>query len=253
MKKHSMKSFWLMKVTRKKIVNVMADIPKESTVLDVGCGTGWFMKLLRRNGWNNLAGLDISIDMIKVAKEQVSGAEFYEMPVEEVSEEVGGYDVVTCLGTIHHMPNIESVSRSLSRLTRKDGVLIVHEPNKDWCYGKYGVVRFVLRVMYSVLRVKNSKKINFIRRLWSDIPPSPYHDDLKSDSIISELEKCGFVLEEIYFQDTLMRVVEGMLFRDSGVDRLLYRFVRWVDGKVVDPIVGKNAGAMLLKFRNCGA
>ena len=47
-------------MAKKKIEYFFGDIPKNSKILEVGCGSGWAGKYLKDNGWTNCTGLDIS-------------------------------------------------------------------------------------------------------------------------------------------------------------------------------------------------
>jgi len=113
-------------------------------------------------------------------------------------------------------------------------------------------LRGLTLVFYAPLRLKNARRIKALRAPWTSVPPSPHHEDAAVDVLIALLERTGFVLEQAYFKNTLMRVLEGMLFRDSALDRSLYRLVRWLDDKVFDPLADKRAGAALLRFRKRG-
>ena len=74
------------------------DIPKESRILDVGCGTGRAVQLVSQDGYKNIDGLDPSEEMIKVAMTKgiyqkfISG--YLTTPEEVPKDLVGAYDVV---------------------------------------------------------------------------------------------------------------------------------------------------------------
>lgn len=231
------------------VVEFMSDLSHDAPLLDVGCGTGWFLELLYRQGWHDLSGLDISPDMLTLAHKLVPTAQLHKAPIEEFTEAAGGYQVLTCLGTLHHMPNLDRVAASLVKLLQPGGTLIVHEPNKDWFYEQSPFLRGIMRCFYAPLRIKNTLRVRALRAPWASIPPSPHHEDVASDELIRVLQNAGLVLEDARFKNTLMRVLEGMLFRDSAIDCRLYRIVRWFDSTIFDAMAGQRAGAALLRFR----
>ena len=224
-----------------------AGISKNSSILDVGCGTGWFLSLLQRQGWSQLNGLDISPDMLVIARKMLPNATYYEAPIQEINDvHGGGYDVITCLGTLHHMPDIEVVAEKLFFLLKPGGKLIVHEPNEDWFYEQSRLSRTVMRLCYSPLRIKNHSRIKALREPWKRVPPSPHHEDIHVEELITKLQQAGFKLVKTEYKNALMRVVEGMLFRNSSFDRKLYSFIRSIDRLLVDKLARNRGGAALL-------
>lgn len=143
---------------KNEVVHLMEDagISKRGGILDVGCGTGWFLSLLKRHGWVELNGLDISPDMLVIAREMNPSATFYETPIQGISDVTGQeYDVITCLGTLHHMPDIKMVAEKLFFLLKPGGRLIAHEPNEDWFYEQSRLWRTIMKLFYTPLRIKN--------------------------------------------------------------------------------------------------
>ena len=233
---------------KNEVVNLMEDagISKNASILDVGCGTGWFLSLLQREGWEKLNGLDISPDMLTIARQMNPDAMFYEAPIQEISDDSERYDVITCLGTLHHMPDIDIVAEKLLLLLKPGGKLIVHEPNEDWFYERSKLWRVVMKFFYSPLRLKNHYRIKKLREPWELVPPSPHHEDIHVDDLIATLQQAGFKLVKTEYKNTLMRVLEGMLYRNSGFDRQLYRFIRSIDRLFLDRLAGARGGAALL-------
>jgi len=45
---------------KKKIEYFLDPIPKDSRILEVGCGSGWVGEYLKRQGWSNYVGLDLA-------------------------------------------------------------------------------------------------------------------------------------------------------------------------------------------------
>jgi len=81
-------------------------------VLDVGCGPGWLSEFLARCGYW-VTGVDISEDMVEIARERVAGidrpigeniepvAEFHAMPVREMPWS-DRFDAAVLYDTMHH-------------------------------------------------------------------------------------------------------------------------------------------------------
>jgi ubiquinone/menaquinone biosynthesis C-methylase UbiE len=100
--------------------------PASGTLLDVGCGTGRHLRLLRQAF--RCTGVDRSASMLRVARRNGRGVRWIRGDLErlELREE---FDVVTCLfgviGYVRTVPRLHRAMRILARHTRPGGVLIV--------------------------------------------------------------------------------------------------------------------------------
>jgi len=79
-------------------------------VLDVGCGTGWFARLLAQavGPAGLVIGLDPSPAMVAYARRQAGGAQtcWFEVgAAEALAFPDGHFDVVTCSLVLHHLPS----------------------------------------------------------------------------------------------------------------------------------------------------
>lgn len=97
------------------------------TILDIGCGRGLFLDIMRRDGWT-VAGVEFDAH----AASDVSAA--YDFPV--VSGEPSGwgfadgsFDVVTLSHVLEHLHNPVEMIRVCRRLLRKGGLLVCGTPN----------------------------------------------------------------------------------------------------------------------------
>ena len=98
-------------------------------VLEIGCGFGAFARQIARRTTRRVTAVDISPQMINVARERSAGysnlefvlTDFLQAPLPAES-----YDCVVTLATLHHLPLDESVRR-MKALVRPGGVLILHD------------------------------------------------------------------------------------------------------------------------------
>ena len=68
-------------------------------------------------------------------KPSISG----EMPFEDCE-----FDLISCLGVMHHIPNVSYVMRECYRCLRKDGLMIIREPITsmgDWNFPRKGLTK----------------------------------------------------------------------------------------------------------------
>lgn len=94
-----------------------------SSVLDVGCGTGHLLELLRRVPGLERAGLELNSARAEKAR-KVAGCEIYQVPIEEFKSE-HKFDVITMINVLSHIPSLDSLFKSVRSLLSPEGKLIL--------------------------------------------------------------------------------------------------------------------------------
>ena len=120
-------------------------------VLDFGCGTGYGSAILSQVA-ENVTGLDIDKAAISWAKatHQNPLLTFHRCSDLGATLPSGSFDAVTCFEMIEHVDyeTQQAVIKSIARLLRKDGLLIISTPNPE-ITKLYGVNPYHLREMTS--------------------------------------------------------------------------------------------------------
>jgi SAM-dependent methyltransferase len=65
------------------------------------------------------------------------------------------FDLITCFGVLHHIPNVSFVLGELTRCLKTDGVLLLREPTTsmgDWRFPRRGLTRRERGIPYDILR-----------------------------------------------------------------------------------------------------
>ncbi|MGY0219341.1 bifunctional 2-polyprenyl-6-hydroxyphenol methylase/3-demethylubiquinol 3-O-methyltransferase UbiG [Endozoicomonadaceae bacterium StTr2] len=104
-------------------------------VLDVGCGGGILSESMARRG-AEVTGIDMGEAPLNVARlhSLESGVEvnYRRITAEQLAEEEpGSYDVVTCLEMLEHVPDPESIIRSLFTLVKPGGQVFMSTINRN--------------------------------------------------------------------------------------------------------------------------
>jgi 2-polyprenyl-3-methyl-5-hydroxy-6-metoxy-1,4-benzoquinol methylase len=109
--------------------DLVAQLPRPlGRVLDVGCGAGEVGRLLRSEGAEFLAGIEIDPDSAVQAREVYDQVE--EGAVEEVLDRLDGpFDKVLCYDVLEHLVDPATVLRRLREVTAPGGYLNVSVPN----------------------------------------------------------------------------------------------------------------------------
>lgn len=104
--------------------------PGAERILDLGCGTGFFLAELERQH-PGVVGLDISHEMLKVSDQYVPGARLVTGDAEKLPFQRGVFDVVFCKGSLHHTRDHVGFLTHCRNALRPGGVLIMSEPCND--------------------------------------------------------------------------------------------------------------------------
>jgi SAM-dependent methyltransferase len=117
---------------------------RSGKVLDVGCGTGHTTCALARHfPAVHFVGIDISEASLEAARREAARSDCVNVTFEHAdffsgSATAEAFDVVLCLGVLHHLTDLESAFRHLVTPVRETGYLVL------WLYGRYGRIRHVL-------------------------------------------------------------------------------------------------------------
>ncbi|HPO49307.1 MAG TPA: class I SAM-dependent methyltransferase [Spirochaetota bacterium] len=112
------------------------NIPNESKVLEIGCGTGNLTKYLREFS-KNITGIDIDDKMIEVAKKKYPDINFMKLDALEIDNNFDSlkFDYIFCMGnTLVHLENailIESLFNKVRKLLKHNGEFIFQILNYD--------------------------------------------------------------------------------------------------------------------------
>jgi 2-polyprenyl-6-hydroxyphenyl methylase/3-demethylubiquinone-9 3-methyltransferase len=104
-------------------------------VLDVGCGGGLLCEALARAG-ARVTGIDLAPGMIEVARlhaaEQGLEISYDVVSAEQIANmNPAGFDVVTCMEMLEHVPDPERMTATLARLAKPGGGVFISTINRN--------------------------------------------------------------------------------------------------------------------------
>jgi len=98
-------------------------------LLDVGCGTGTFLKALKESGLD-LWGIDISKNASEFAKKRVRKSEqIICIDTNVLPFNDDEFDYLTAWGVIEHYPSIPQILKEVKRVVKKGGKIAIATPN----------------------------------------------------------------------------------------------------------------------------
>jgi len=128
-------------------------LPKGSSVLDVGCGTGLpFAKLLVERNFS-VVGIDVSSRMVRIAQKNVPEAEFRELSMTDIDFENEFDGVLSSFSMLLLDPPLsKDVAGRIVRSLKNDGLfyLALNEPHEEGAdVDGEAVVKIMGEKMYS--------------------------------------------------------------------------------------------------------
>lgn len=106
----------------------------QKTILDVGCGTGDFLKTAQDNGWL-VSGIEPNDTARKSANLKTNNAAFNTEQFLKFNK--NSFDVITLWHVLEHLPNLEEHISILKSLLKPNGTLIIAVPNYKSFDAKY--------------------------------------------------------------------------------------------------------------------
>lgn len=150
------------KISCKDVAQRLNNIQYQS-LLDIGCGTGYLIDLLQKQKSALYCGLDLSPEMLKVARKKLPESVFLsEGSSDCLPYEDNSFDIVTCIQSFHHYPDPEKAMKEAYRVLKNDGLYIL----SDTGYGgvpKWFYNNFILKVAntgdYAVYSMKDIENL----------------------------------------------------------------------------------------------
>ncbi|HEY0741117.1 MAG TPA: class I SAM-dependent methyltransferase [Chryseosolibacter sp.] len=106
----------------------------QAHILDYGCGTGFFLKKMKENGFN-IAGVEPSMTARKTA-ENLTSAPIH-ATIEDITQK---FHVITLWHVLEHVSNLNELITQLKARLQQGGTLIIAVPNyKSHDATKYGM------------------------------------------------------------------------------------------------------------------
>ena len=102
---------------------------KTGTVLDIGCGTGYFLAEMKRSNWQTV-GIDLNANAVQVARE-VRQLEVHLGKVEDSDFAENSFDAITMWDTLEHIHNPRRILTKVHHILKPGGYLLVKVPSFD--------------------------------------------------------------------------------------------------------------------------
>ncbi len=113
------------KWTLNRKLSIISRYHKKTSLLDIGCGTGYFAAHMKANGYT-VTVMEPDEQAAKLAKEKLGI-----IPIRNLSEVTGKYEIITMWHVFEHVHDINETFSKLESLLDKDGILVIAVPNPE--------------------------------------------------------------------------------------------------------------------------
>ncbi|MBI5682433.1 MAG: class I SAM-dependent methyltransferase [Deltaproteobacteria bacterium] len=150
---------------------------KDSLILDIGCGTGQFLYYLKKKGFENYQGIDVSYSQIEFCKNNVTPNVEVANTFEFLEDKINTYDMISANDVIEHMPKdtIINFLELIYQALKPGGMLLLKLPNMSNPFALNARYRdfthecgFTEKSIYQVLYVAGFRNINIYPSLTHD-------------------------------------------------------------------------------------
>jgi SAM-dependent methyltransferase len=144
-------------------------------ILDAGCGSGVGTEyLVHLNPQAQVVGIDLSAGTLEVAKERckrskANRVEFHQMSLYDVAQLSGEFDLINCVGVLHHLPDPIRGIQALAQKLAPGGLMHI------FVYGELG--RWEIQLMQKAIALLQGSKrgdyrdgVHIGRQIFASLP-----------------------------------------------------------------------------------
>ena len=145
------------------------NIKQGSTILDIGCGVGWFIAALESVHFRAI-GIEVSTNVVNMLKNK--GFELYLGPIEQIDKNIPAPDLITLLAVIEHVKSPIDLLKDIRNRFPNAKLMVSIPSPKRWDLNVIG------------------------ERTYCEYPPNHLTPSWSENTLKIALEKAGFRLAE---------------------------------------------------------
>ena len=104
-------------------------ISKKSRVLEIGSGHGFFLEIMKTNGFD-IIGYDISKEKRKYSK-KITNVPVYDININSEISLGNKFDIVVLFHTLEHIADPITLLKNIKKLLKPKGKILIEVPNSD--------------------------------------------------------------------------------------------------------------------------
>ncbi len=190
-------NIWHKYIEKPTMANFLKGEIKKKKVLDLGCGSGLSSKKLLSLGAKKVKGIDLSDELIKIARKENPKIKFYVGDAQKTPFKNSEFDIVASSLMPHYLKDLTKLFIEVSRILKKKGLFVfsMHHPLREVSEklkinGKESDKNILLKPYFHNKRYKFT-----IYTSKGGIKLIAYHHTF--ETIFNSLNKAGFVVEDL--------------------------------------------------------
>lgn len=182
---------FIKRIARRQKVNLINGLHTDSNLLlDIGCGTGDFLKTAADKSWQVL-GIEPNEQARTIANVKTNNSVFDVEKLDQLKD--NSFDVITLWHVLEHLPNLGQQLSTLKRLLKPNGAIIIAVPNyKSYdaqVYNSFWAAYDVPRHLWHFSKISISKLFQSYQM--KVVQMKPMYFDAFYVSLLSEKYKSG--------------------------------------------------------------
>ena len=184
---------WYKYIEKPAMIKLLKEEVVGKKVLDLGCGSGVFVKKIYSLGAKKVIGSDLSSGLIKIAREQNPDIDFYVEDARKTHFKNNEFNVVNSSLVPHYFKNLSPLFNEVNRILKKNGAYVfsMHHP--------------IMEVTHRLeANNKKSKKLVFEPYFHNDLYEWKLREKMNMisyhhtfENIFSSLKKSGFKVDDL--------------------------------------------------------
>lgn len=131
---------WFREHARQNYLPAFSGIEPDAAILEIGCGPGYFLEVLRERGYRRLTGVDLSPADLEIARSVLRLEDVHlEDAATFLKRHQQRFDVIVAKAILEHVEkgDVFELLECIHDALRPGGRVVIEVPNMDWIFAQH--------------------------------------------------------------------------------------------------------------------